>query len=79
MLFRPLPEHLNYDRVGNSLVAEKDVDAMTTINSGLVYDGSACLLYTSKEVEHIPSAKIKEIAKRNLQAIAEGNQRDFRF
>ena len=33
----------------------------------------------AKEVEHIPSAKIKEIAKRNLQAIAEGNQRDFRF
>ena len=41
LLFRPLPEHLNYDRVCNSLVAEKDVDAMTTINSGLVYDGSA--------------------------------------
>ena len=33
----------------------------------------------AKEVEHIPSAKIKEIAKRNLQAIAEGNQRDFDF
>lgn len=40
LLFRPLPEHLNYDRVCNTLVAEKDVDAMTTINSGLVYDGS---------------------------------------
>lgn len=40
LLFRPLPEHLNYDRVCNSLAAEKDVDAMTTINSGLVYDGS---------------------------------------
>ncbi|MDO4541691.1 MAG: bifunctional 5,10-methylenetetrahydrofolate dehydrogenase/5,10-methenyltetrahydrofolate cyclohydrolase [Bacillota bacterium] len=41
LLFRPLPEHLNYDRVCNSLIPEKDVDAMTTINSGLVYDGSA--------------------------------------
>lgn len=40
LLFRPLPEHLNYDRVCNTLVAEKDIDAMTTINSGLVYDGS---------------------------------------
>ncbi len=40
LLFRPLPEHLNYDRVCNTLIAEKDIDAMTTINSGLVYDGS---------------------------------------
>ncbi len=40
LLFRPLPAHLNYDKVCNTLVAEKDVDAMTTINSGLVYDGS---------------------------------------
>ena len=55
LLFRPLPAHLNYDKVCNTLVAEKDVDAMTTINSGLVYDGSedgfppcTCLLYTSR-------------------------------
>lgn len=40
LLFRPLPAHLNYDKVCNTLVAEKDVDAMTTINSGLVYDGN---------------------------------------
>lgn len=31
------------------------------------------------ELQNIPSAKIKAIAQRNLQAIAEGSQRDFRF
>ena len=41
LLFRPLPEHLDAEKICNTLIAEKDVDAMTTINSGLVYDGSS--------------------------------------
>ncbi len=41
LLFRPLPEHLDAEKICNTLNAEKDVDAMTTINSGLVYDGSS--------------------------------------
>ncbi len=33
----------------------------------------------AREVENIPSEKIRAIAVKNLKAIAEGNQRDFRF
>ncbi|MEG0874390.1 MAG: bifunctional 5,10-methylenetetrahydrofolate dehydrogenase/5,10-methenyltetrahydrofolate cyclohydrolase [Clostridiales bacterium] len=40
LLFRPLPPHMNYDLVCNTLAPEKDVDAMTTHNSGMVYDGT---------------------------------------
>ena len=39
LLFRPLPKHLNEDRIVNALVVEKDVDGITNLSMAGVFMG----------------------------------------
>ena len=47
LLFRPLPKHLNEDRIVNALAVEKDVDGITDLSMA-PYTPSACM----KVLEH---------------------------
>lgn len=39
LMFRPLPKHIDQDRMQNIIVAEKDVDAMNPINLEKIFEG----------------------------------------
>lgn len=39
LMFRPLPKHIDQDRMQNVIVAEKDVDAMNPINLEKIFEG----------------------------------------
>lgn len=39
LMFRPLPKHIDQDRMQNIIVAEKDVDAMNSINLEKIFEG----------------------------------------
>jgi len=39
LLFRPIPEYMNIERVRKSILPEKDVDSMTPTNLGYMFEG----------------------------------------
>ncbi len=48
LLFRPLPKHLNEDKIVNALAVEKDVDGITDLSMAGVFMGKRygiCTVY----------------------------------
>ena len=52
LLFRPLPKHLNEDRIVNALAVEKDVDGITDLSMAGVFMGKT---WDTHHVRQVPA------------------------
>tara|TARA_B100000575_G_scaffold288170_1_gene287748 strand:+ start:64 stop:945 length:882 start_codon:yes stop_codon:yes gene_type:complete len=75
MVQLPLPEHLDKDRILNTIRDTKDVDGMTTINAGKLFQGETVPFYscTPKGCIELLDYYDIEISKKNVTIIGSSN------
>jgi methylenetetrahydrofolate dehydrogenase (NADP+)/methenyltetrahydrofolate cyclohydrolase len=71
MVFRPLPQHLDMDRISKAVKPEKDIDSMSPVNLAKVFagDSSALAPCTPEACVEILKYYLKDLSGKNVAII----------